>query len=147
MKVLLLDNVKDIGKKGAVVTVADGMARNKLIPLKKAIEATPANIQKYQHITVSATTPGNEKVSIKHILDTHNIAEVLLTSKADGTGSLFKSIHEKDILAVLYKHLPKHLHGSITESAFSNFKALKKIGSTIITLGDAQLRISIANQT
>ena len=45
MKVILVQDVEKIGKAGQVLTVADGFARNYLIPHKKAREATPGNMK------------------------------------------------------------------------------------------------------
>ena len=44
MKVILMQDVKSLGKKGDIVEVSDGYARNALIPQKKGVEATPANL-------------------------------------------------------------------------------------------------------
>ena len=44
MKVILIEDVKSLGKKGEVVNVSDGYARNNLFPKKYALEATPKNI-------------------------------------------------------------------------------------------------------
>lgn len=45
MKVILTQDVERVGKAGAVLNVADGFARNYLIPNKKAKEATPGNMK------------------------------------------------------------------------------------------------------
>ena len=48
MKVILLEDVKGSGKKGQAVNVAEGYARNFLIPRKLAIEATASNMQELE---------------------------------------------------------------------------------------------------
>ena len=49
MKVILREDVKDLGKVGAVIHVAEGFARNYLIPRNLAISATPNNIEAFEH--------------------------------------------------------------------------------------------------
>ena len=44
MKVILLEDVKSLGKKGEIVNVSDGYARNMIIPKKLGLEATPKNL-------------------------------------------------------------------------------------------------------
>lgn len=54
MKVILLQDVKSIGKKGQVIEVADGYARNYLMPRKMGIEATASELKKVEDLRVSA---------------------------------------------------------------------------------------------
>ena len=48
MKVILLEDVKSLGKKGELVNVSDGHARNYIIPRKQGLEATPKNLNDYK---------------------------------------------------------------------------------------------------
>ena len=48
MKIVLLKDVKDVGKRNEVVNVSDGYARNFLFPQKLALEATPAAIKEIE---------------------------------------------------------------------------------------------------
>ena len=44
MKVILLEDIKSLGKKGEIVNVSDGYARNMILPKKLGVEATPKNL-------------------------------------------------------------------------------------------------------
>ena len=44
MKIILLEDVKALGKKGEIVTVSDGYARNAILPKKLGVEATSKNL-------------------------------------------------------------------------------------------------------
>ena len=46
MKVILLDNIKGVGKKDEIINASDGYARNFLLPKKLAVEANSANMSK-----------------------------------------------------------------------------------------------------
>ena len=50
MRIILLEDVKKLGQKGEVVNVADGYARNFLIPRNLAVEANASNMRKLEHI-------------------------------------------------------------------------------------------------
>ena len=50
MKVILLDNIKGVGKKDEVINASDGYARNYLIPKKLAVEANAENMSKLNKI-------------------------------------------------------------------------------------------------
>ena len=46
MKVILLDNIKGVGKKDEIINASDGYARNYLLPKKLAVEANAENLSK-----------------------------------------------------------------------------------------------------
>ena len=50
MKIILLDDVANVGRRGEVRDVSDGYARNYLIPQKLAVTATPGNLRNLEHI-------------------------------------------------------------------------------------------------
>jgi large subunit ribosomal protein L9 len=49
MKVILLEDVKNVGKKGTIINAKDGYARNFLFPKNLAIEATPTNLKNLEN--------------------------------------------------------------------------------------------------
>ena len=48
MQIILLEDVKALGKKGEIVKVSDGYARNKILPQKLGLEATPGNLASWK---------------------------------------------------------------------------------------------------
>ena len=102
MKVLLLEDVKGSGKKGEVVNVSDGYARNFLLPRKMAEPAdaqavNAANIQKSaaQHRKFTAGVKARE---IAQALDGHTIH---VKARVGENGKLFGTVSGKEIAAAL----------------------------------------------
>ena len=70
MKVILLQDVKSLGKEGDVVNVSDGYARNYLFAKNLAIEATPGNLSKLQTKKDSAAfKKGQEKQEAEKVAE------------------------------------------------------------------------------
>ena len=98
MKVILLQDVKSLGKKNDIVNVSDGYARNKLIPGGLGVEANAANLN-----TLKVQKAGQEKRA-KEILDeakalAEKIAglEVVTSIKTGEGGRSFGSVSTKEI--------------------------------------------------
>lgn len=93
MQVLLLQDVKGLGNAGEVKNVADGYARNYLIPRKLAVKATPAELQRAEAIRKAALRRQQREESEAEALAAE-LAEVTLTfkAKAGETGKLYGSV-------------------------------------------------------
>ena len=76
MKVILLEDVKALGKKGQIVNVSDGYARNMILPKKLGVEATPKNLND---------------------LKLQKAKEIILTLKVGEGGRTFGSVSSKEI--------------------------------------------------
>ncbi|MBU3110510.1 50S ribosomal protein L9 [Clostridium lacusfryxellense] len=104
MKVILLKDVKSMGKKGDVVNAADGYARNYLIPRLLVEEASDSNM----HI-LNKKNDIERKKKTAEIEDAQKIANdlkdkvVKIIGKAGENGKLFGAITTKDIAAELNK--------------------------------------------
>ena len=70
MKVILLENVKSLGKKGEIVTVNDGYARNFILPKKLGVEATSKNLNDLKLQKANA-----EKVAAEQLAAAKELAE------------------------------------------------------------------------
>ncbi|MCQ2609432.1 MAG: 50S ribosomal protein L9 [Lachnospiraceae bacterium] len=104
MKVILLKDDRKIGKKNEIKEVADGFARNKLIPQGIALEATPENLN-----NIKLKIQNEDKLEAKKVedakIDKESIEkkEVTLKIKAGENGRTFGSITSKEIAESLKK--------------------------------------------
>ena len=102
MKVILLQDVKKLGKKGDVIEASDGYARNYLFPRKLAEEATANAL----HV-VNAKKENERKKKLAELEAAQKLAaelkgkEVTITAKAGENGRLFGAITNKDIAEVI----------------------------------------------
>lgn len=98
MKVILLKDIKALGKKDEIVNVSDGYARNYLLPRNFAAEATPGKLKEI-HVKKEADKDKKERELDEAKLLANKIGklEVIIKSKAGASGKLFGSITNKDI--------------------------------------------------
>ena len=104
MKVILLQDVKGKGKKGQMLEVSDGYARNFMLPKKMAIEATPDAINTMR-MNDKATQEriAREKAEAMAIANKLRELTVTVTAKAGGNGRLFGSITNAEVAEALEK--------------------------------------------
>lgn len=98
MKVILLEDVKALGKKGEIVKVSDGYARNLLLPKKLGLEATPKNLNdlKLQKANADKVAQENLEAAQAFAKDLET-KEIVLTLKVGEGGKTFGSISGKEI--------------------------------------------------
>lgn len=98
MKVILLEDVKSLGKKGQIVNVSDGYARNMLFPKKLGLEATPKNINDLKlqkaHEEKVAKEVFEEAKAFKAELETK---EITVGLKVGENGRTFGSVSTKEL--------------------------------------------------
>ena len=93
MKVIFLQDVKGSGKKGEIKNVADGYARNMLLPKGYAVEATPTNMSKLQGQQSSAQHKIDmDKQNANELREKLNDKTVKILCKAGTGGRLFGSV-------------------------------------------------------
>ena len=98
MKVMLLEDVKSLGKKGDIVNVSDGYARNAILPKKLGVEATPKNLNDLKLQNQHADKVAQE--NYENALELAKIVEkttVELKLKSGKDGKAFGSISSKEI--------------------------------------------------
>ena len=98
MKVILIEDVKALGKKGEIVNVSDGYARNKLFPGKLAVDASSKNIN-----DLKLQKAHEEKVAKEIYEEAKKLAAdledktVTLSVKSGEGGKVFGSVSTKEI--------------------------------------------------
>ena len=105
MKVILLQDVKGKGKKGQMLEVSDGYARNFMLPKKLAIEATPAAINTMR-MNDKATQERIAREKAEALAVAGKLREMTLTvtAKGGGAGRLFGSVTNAEIADALAKN-------------------------------------------
>ncbi len=100
MKIILLQDVKSVGKKGEIVEVSDGYARNALLPKKLGVEANNKNLN-----DLKLQNANKEKVAAEQLAEAKAFAEelkskeIIVHIKAGEGGRTFGSVSTKEIAA------------------------------------------------
>jgi large subunit ribosomal protein L9 len=104
MKVILQQDVKDQGKKGQMIEVSDGYARNFLLPRKLAVEATADNLNAIK-IKEAARLKKleSDKAEAKEIANKLDSLVVKVPAKAGSAGKLFGAVTAKEISDALHE--------------------------------------------
>lgn len=148
MKVILLGDVKGLGKKGDLVNAKDGYARNFLFPKNLAIEATEGNLkvlkEKKKSEAIKKEKEYNKALELKKKLD-ESIVEI--KGKAGDGGRLFGSITSKDIAEALQKQYKV----KIDKRKIVLDENIKTIGTTIVEVKIypevvAKLRVKVVEE-
>ena len=105
MKVILLQDVKGKGKKGQMLEVSDGYARNFMLPRKLAIEATPDAINTMKmNDKATAERITREKAEALEVSKKLRAMTLVVKAKGGGAGRLFGSVTNQEIADALEKN-------------------------------------------
>ncbi|MDP4144121.1 MAG: 50S ribosomal protein L9 [Bacillota bacterium] len=132
MKVILLKDIKGVGKKNDVVNASDGYARNYLFPRGLAQEASDVNM----HI-LNKKNEADRKKKLEEIEAAQKLADELkgkqvkMSAKAGAGGRLFGAITSKDIAAEIKKQLK------------ADIDKKKVVTETIRHLGNYEIELKI----
>jgi large subunit ribosomal protein L9 len=105
MKIILMDDVPTLGRRGEVRDVSDGYARNFLLPQKLALHATPANLKNLEQIKAR-----QDSRAVKLKSDAQGQAQAIEAlhfsqrRQASDEGRLFGSVGRADLAAFLAQH-------------------------------------------
>lgn len=131
MKVILLEDVKALGKKGQVVNVSDGYARNLLLPKKLGVEATGKNmndlkLQKAHEDKVAQENLDAAKAFAEELKD----KQVIVGIKVGEGGRTFGSISAKEIAEAAKAQLGYELDKKKLQLS----APIKELGTTMVPI-------------
>lgn len=131
MKVVLLQDVKGLGKKDSIVEVNDGYARNYLIPRKLAVPLTEG-LEKHIKEKKEAEQKKKEKevLAAKELADKLGKSQIVIKVKAGESGKLFGSITNKEIA----DEIKKQLGIDIDKKKIELEDPIKQIGSYEVSI-------------
>lgn len=131
MKVILLQDVKALGKKGQTVDVSDGYARNCILPKKLGVEATSKNLN-----DLKLQKAHEEKVAKEQLEEAKAFAakmadmEVIVSIKSGKDGRTFGSVSSKEIATAF-----KEQHGmEIDKKKIVLDEPIRSVGTTIVSV-------------
>ena len=104
MKLILLQDVKSVGKKGDLVNASEGYAKNFLLPKKLAVEATKSNLNDYDLKQKAEAKRKQEE--LEHAQEVAKALEdkvVTIKVKTGGNGKLFGSVTNKEVAEEIIK--------------------------------------------
>lgn len=131
MKVILLEDVKSLGKKGELVNVNDGYARNFILPKKLGLEATPKNLndlklQKANEAKIAA----EQLAAAKQLAEEMKEMQVKLAIKTGEGGRTFGSVSTKEIAQAAKEQLKLELD----KKKMQLDEAIKSVGTHIVPI-------------
>ena len=131
MKVILLENVKSLGKKGETVNVNDGYARNFILPKKLGVEATGKNLNDLKLQKNNEKKVAQENLdAAKELAAELSAGKVELAIKVGEGGRTFGSVSSKEI-AVAVKD---QMQLDIDKKKIQLKESIKSLGTHIVTV-------------
>ena len=131
MQVILLQDVKGIGKAGTVAKVSDGYARNLLLPKGVAKEATPAALKELERKKAeNAAKRAEDLESAKAMAAKFETLTLTMKTKAGEGGRLFGAITSKD----LSEALKDQFGFEIDKKKFLLDSPIKHVGETVVEI-------------
>jgi large subunit ribosomal protein L9 len=130
MRVILKEDVKKLGSMGQVVTVADGFARNYLVPKGLAVEASSKNVKSLEHAQrVIQERAKKVKESLQDFSERISKIALVIKAKAGEEGKLFGSVTSMDIAEQL-----KNEGIEIDRKKISLEEPIKRIGTHTVSI-------------
>ena len=145
MKVILLQDVKALGKKGEVVNVNDGYARNFILPKKLGVEANGKNLNDLKLQKNNEAKVAQEYLdAAKKLAEELKAGKVVLTMKVGEGGRTFGSVSSKEIAEAV----KEQMHLDIDKKKIQLKEQIKTLGTHIVSVKlhpevTAELKVSV----
>ena len=131
MKVILLDNIKGVGKKDEVINASDGYARNYLLPKRLAVEANAENMNKLNNKKESANYKKDmEKQNAEELAKKIKGIMIKIKVKAGENGKIFGGVTSKEIS----ENLKIQYNLNIDKKKIELKETIKTLGSFNVTI-------------
>jgi large subunit ribosomal protein L9 len=147
MKVILLDNVVKVGRRGEVRDVSDGYARNYLIPKKLALSATAGNLKNLGQIQKQQDAKADRiKSEAEALRDRIEALVYEERRQASDEGKLFGSVTSQDIVEFLERHTIR-----VERRRVGLDEPIKTLGETMVPVRlhpdvAAQLKVTVVRE-
>ncbi len=145
MEVILLEDVKSLGKKGDVVKVSDGYARNYILPKKMGLEATQKNLNDLK-LQKAAEERRQKEIyeEAKQLAEKIQEGMITLTIKSGEGGRTFGSVSTKEIASAIKEQMGYE----IDKKKLTLAEPLKNVGTFTVPIKlhpkvTAQLKVQV----
>lgn len=148
MKVILLQDIKGVGKKDEIINASDGYARNFLLPRKMAVEADKNNLNKLNVKKENEKQrKQNELENAKEIAEKMKTITLKIKAKSGENGKIFGGITSKEIA----ENLKEQYNINVDKKKISIQETIKMLGNYFVEIKlhegiTAKLAISIINE-
>ena len=148
MKVILLDNIKGVGKKDEIINASDGYARNYLLPKKLAVEANAENLSKLNNKKESAIyKKDQEKQNAEELAKKLKGIMLKIKVKAGENGKIFGGVTSKEIS----ENLKNQYNFAVDKKKIELKDTIKTLGSFNVSIKlfegiTANLRIEVISE-
>ena len=131
MEVILLEDVKSLGKKGQIVKINDGYARNFVLPKKLGLEATPKNLNDLKLKKANEDKIAKEKLeAAKEFAKVLEESTVVVKIKSGEGGRTFGSVSSKEIA----QEAKKQLDFDIDKKKIVRDEPIRTLGTHVIQI-------------
>ena len=148
MKVILLDNIKGVGKKDEIINASDGYARNYLLPKKLAVEANAENMSKLNNKKESAIyKKDQEKQNAEELAKKLKGIMLKIKVKAGENGKIFGGVTSKEIS----ENLKNQYNFAVDKKKIELKDTIKTLGSFNVSIKlfegiTANLRVEVISE-